>query len=425
MNDCTVDRANPIPWLQQLFDTAVRATHPADCLPQHLPAPPTGRTLVVGAGKAAAAMAQVVEAHWSGMLSGLVVTRYGHCAPCRHIEVLEAAHPVPDRLSEQAAQRILDAANGLGREDLLLALISGGGSSLLTLPAPGITLADKQMVSRALLRSGAPIAEINAVRTHLSAIKGGRLAAATAPARIVTLVISDVPNNDPALIASGPTIPNRTSPADALAILEHYNITTPKRVQALLEHAIAQPATTQEAPSADNSVTMITTAADALDAARNVAERADLNVRMLGDALEGEAHELGREHGLLARALQAQGIKRPTLLLSGGETSVTVRGDGRGGRNTEYLLGLALALDGAPGIHALAADTDGIDGSEDNAGAVLRPDTLNRSRAAGIDAVACLADNQVYNLFEVLGDLLVTGPTRTNVNGFRAILIQP
>lgn len=370
-------------------------------------------------------MAQAVEAHWPHPLSGLVVTRYGHGAACRHIEVLEAAHPVPDQLGERASRRMLAAVSELGADDLVLALISGGGSSLLTLPAPGITLADQQAVSRALLRSGAPIRDINTVRTHLSAIKGGRLAAAAAPARIATLIISDVPDNDPAFVASGPTVANKTTSADALAILQRYAIAMPARVQGLLEQAQAQPATTSRMPSNHNSVAVIATAADALAAARHSAENTGVDVRLLGDALEGEARELGREHGRLARALQAQDIERPTLLLSGGETSVTVRGNGRGGRNAEYLLGLALALDGTPGIHALAADTDGIDGSEDNAGAVVRPDTLARARELGLDAADYLARNDAYSLFQTLGDLLITEPTRTNVNDFRAILIEP
>lgn len=423
MTDSTLDPANPVPWLRHLFDTAVNAAHPAHCLPPHLPEAPAGRTLVVGAGKAAASMALAVDAHWPDTPAGLVVTRYDHGAPCRHIEVLEAAHPVPDELGEQAARRMLDAVAELGADDMVLALISGGGSSLLTLPAPGITLADKQDMSRALLRSGAPISEINTVRTFLSAIKGGRLAAAAAPARVATLVISDVPNNDPALVASGPTIPYASTPADALAILEKYAIDVPERVRALLEDNRSE--SVRDAVSEHNSVTVIATAADALEAAQRDAEHDGMNVCMLGDDLEGEASDLGREHARMALEIKDSGPDRPLLLLSGGETSVTVHGNGRGGRNTEYLLSLTLALDGAAGIHALAADTDGIDGIEDNAGAVARPDTLARAQAAGIDAAACLAGNDAYRVFEALDDLLITGPTRTNVNDFRAILIQP
>lgn len=420
--------ADPAAWLRQLFDAAVAAVHPATCLPPHLPAAPAGRTVVVGAGKAAAAMAQAVETNWRGELSGLVVTRYGHAVPCNHIEVVEAGHPVPDEAGTRAAKRMLGIVAGLGADDLVLALISGGGSALLSLPAPGITLADKQAVSRALLRCGAPIAQMNTVRAQLSAIKGGRLAAAAAPARVVSLVISDVPGDDPALVASGPTIPARGSPAEALAVLEAYGVAIPHRVRALL----SRPQTSRQAQPlrARGAVAVIAAAADALAAARRAAEAAGVEVRLLGDAIEGEARELGAAQGRLARALQtaghkATGIDRPVLLLSGGETSVTVRGAGRGGRNLEYLLGLALALDGASGIHALAADTDGIDGSEDNAGALLRPDSLKRARAAGLDAAAHLANNDAYGFFAGLGDLLITGPTRTNVNDFRAILVQP
>ncbi|HLQ85851.1 MAG TPA: glycerate kinase [Salinisphaeraceae bacterium] len=422
MDKTTRRMDNPGSWLRRLFNHAVQAVQPRQCLPSHLPARPVGRTLVVGAGKAAAAMAQAVEAHWPGQLAGLVVTRYGHGAPCRQIEVLEAAHPVPDGLSEQAARRMLAAVASLGEDDLLLALISGGGSSLLCLPAPGITLADKQAVARALLRSGAPIAAINTVRSQLSAIKGGRLAAAAAPARVVSLVISDIPDNNPALVASGPTIASRSTRAEALAIVERYAIELPERVRLLLE----QPTAAREPlpQAARQSVTVIATAADALAAAQHYAAQDGLRVQLLGDALEGEARALGRAHARQALQLQAAS-RRPQLLLSGGETSVTLRASGRGGRNTEYLLGLAQALAGAPGIFALAADTDGIDGSEDNAGALLYPDTLARARAAGVDAAACLANNNAYDLFAATGDLLMTGPTRTNVNDFRAILINP
>lgn len=425
MTNRNLNPAAPLPWLRQLFDTAVRAVQPAHCLARRLPVRPDGRTLVVGAGKAAASMAQALETHWQGPLSGLVVTRYAHAAECRHIEVLEAAHPVPDRLGVQAAQRMLDEASKLDRRDLMIALISGGGSSLLALPAPGITLADKQALSRALLHSGAPIKQINIVRSHLSAIKGGRLAVAAAPARVATLVISDVPDNDPAWVASGPTVVNHTSAADALEILERHAIDIPERVRMLLEQPQAANMPAHDTQAVDNSVTVIATATDALEAARRAAAAEEVDVRMLGDDIEGEARAVGREHGRLARTLREEGIERPLLLLSGGETSVTVDCQGHGGRNTEYLLGMALELGAAPGIHALAADTDGIDGSEDNAGAVLHPDSLRRAEAAGINAQSCLARHNAYGFFAGLGDLLVTGPTRTNVNDFRAILIQP
>lgn len=425
MTNCNLDPAAPLPWLRHLFDSAVEAVQPATCLPPHLPDPPDGRTLVVGAGKAAASMAQALETHWPTPLSGLAVTRYAHAVPCQQIEVLEAAHPVPDQLGVQAAQRMLEEASRLDREDLMIALISGGGSSLLALPAPGITLADKQALSKALLHSGAPIKQINIVRTHLSAVKGGRLAAAAAPARVCTLIISDVPDNDPAWVASGPTVANQTSAADALEILQRHAIDIPERVRALLERPQAAAMQTQDAPAAGSETVVIATATDALQAARRAAETAQVEVRMLGDDLEGEARALGREHARLARDVRQVGLQRPVLLLSGGETSVTVARRGRGGRNTEYLLGMALELDAAAGIHALAADTDGIDGSEDNAGAVVHPDTLRRAQAAGISAADCLAANDAYGFFASLGDLVVTGPTRTNVNDFRAILIQP
>lgn len=374
-------------------------------------------------------MARAVEAHWEGApLSGLVVTRHGHGEPCRRINVLEASHPVPDRLGVEAAEQMLTAVRGLREDDLVLALISGGGSALMSLPAAGVTLADKQAVVRALLHSGAPIDAINTVRRHLSAIKGGRLALAAAPARVATFLISDVPSNDPALVASGPTIPDCSSRADALRILEQYHIETPDSVSTLLSTRNPDPVRPDDVRLARNTVATIANAAGALDAARAAAVRSGVDVHVLGDAIEGEAREVGRLHALQAYELRKSGLRRPLLLLSGGETSVTVRGGGRGGRggrNVEYLLGLALALDGLEGVYALAADTDGIDGSEDNAGAVLRPDTLARARDAGMDAAARLKDNDAYGFFEALDDLLVTGPTRTNVNDFRAILIQP
>lgn len=422
MRPYNLSPADPIPWLKQVFTAAVHAVQPSQCLPARLPKSPHGRTLVLGAGKAAAAMAQSVEAHWHAPLSGLVVTRYGHDRPCQHIETVEAAHPVPDQLGMAAAGRMLTAAHGLERADLMLALISGGGSSLLALPAPGITLTDKQTLSQALLNSGAPIDQINTVRSHLSAIKGGRLAAAAAPARVASLIISDVPDNNPAWVASGPTVPNRTSATDALAILDDYAIPVPQSVRIFLNRS--QPIH-NAMPSSGNTVSIIATAADALSAAHHYAKQAGINIRILGDALTGEARELGHMHGRLVKQLQSDGLERPILLLSGGETSVTVKHSGRGGRNTEYLLSLALEIDGVDGIYALAADTDGIDGSQDNAGAILRPNSLKRARAVGMDAPACLTRHCSYDFFAGIDDLLVTGPTYTNVNDFRAILVQP
>ncbi len=418
---------DPRTLLHAMFDAAAGAAAPALCLPRHLPAPPSGRTLVIGAGKAAASMARAVEDHWPGPLSGLVVTRYGHKVPCRRIEVVEASHPVPDAAGERAAARMLALVRGLGADDLVLCLISGGGSALLALPAPGLALADKQAVTKALLRSGANIAEMNCVRKHLSAIKGGRLAAACAPARVITLMISDVPGDDPAIIASGPTVADPGSCADALAILDKYGIREPR---AALEHlAAAQDETPKPGDPrlARATTTMIATPQHALEAAAAVARAAGFTPVILGDSIEGEAREVALMHAGIARqvARHGQPAPSPCVLLSGGETTVTVRGSGRGGRNAEFLLALAVALDGHAGIHAMAGDTDGIDGTEDNAGAMLAPDTLARAAAAGLDARARLANNDGYGFFAGLGELVVTGPTLTNVNDFRAIVIMP
>lgn len=417
----------PPEFLRELFKAALAAADPALAVPNNLPPPPSGRTIVVGAGKAAAAMARAVEDNWSGPLTGLVVTRYGHAVECRHIEVVEAAHPVPDLAGRQAAARILETVQGLNADDLVLCLISGGGSALLVLPAPGLTLEDKQGINRALLASGADIAQMNCVRKHLSAIKGGRLAAAAAPARVVTLVISDVPGDDPAIIASGPTVPDPTTLDDARAILERYGIAPPRGV---LEHLTKPEAETPKPgdPRLDRAETiLITRPQDALEAAAAHAEAAGITPVILGDALEGEARDMARD--MAGAALQAQRDGQPAappcVLLSGGEATVTVRGKGRGGPNVEFLLALAIALDGAPGIFGLACDTDGIDGTEDNAGALIGPDTLARAREAGLDPTARLADNDGYGLFDGLGDLVMTGPTLTNVNDFRAILVLP
>ncbi len=415
----------PPEFLRELFKVALAAADPALAVPNNLPPPPSGRTIVVGAGKAAAAMARAVEDNWSGPLSGLVVTRYGHAVECRHIEVVEAAHPVPDQAGRKAAARILETVQGLNADDLVLCLISGGGSALLALPAPGLTLEDKQGINRALLASGADIAQMNCVRKHLSAIKGGRLAAAAAPARVVTLVISDVPGDDPAIIASGPTVPDPTTLDDARAILERYGIAPPRGV---LEHLTKPEAETPKPgdPRLDKAETiLITRPQDALEAAAARAEAAGITPVILGDALEGEARDMARD--MAGAALQAQRdgapAAPPCVLLSGGEATVTVRGTGRGGPNVEFLLALAIALNGAPGIFGLACDTDGIDGTEDNAGALIGPDTLARAREMGLDPAARLADNDGYGLFDGLGDLVMTGPTLTNVNDFRAILV--
>ncbi len=411
--------------LHALFDAAVEAVSADRCVSPHLPPPPRGRTVVIGAGKGAAAMAHAVETHWKGPLSGLVVTRYGHKAPGGDglIEVVEAGHPAPDAAGQQAAVRILEMVRGLGPDDLVLALISGGGSSLLAGPAAGIDLADKKAVNNALLRSGAAIGEINTVRKHLSAIKGGRLAQAAAPARVVSLVLSDVPGDDPSVVASGPTVADPTTRQEALAILERHGIDIPPRVRAWLNDPASE---TPKPGQIDGEAKVIATAEDALAAATALAEARGMAVLSLGGALEGEAREVAGDHAALVRAIiGGEGpVVAPCLVISGGETTVTVRGGGRGGRNAEYLLALALALEGETRVHALACDTDGIDGVEDNAGAILDPETLARARMAGVDPVASLADNDSYRVFEAAGGLVFTGPTRTNVNDFRAILIS-
>lgn len=413
------------PVLRELFDTAVAAASPELCVPPHLPEPPAGRTIVVGAGKAAASMAAAVEANWERPLGGLVVTRYGHRVPTSRIEVVEAAHPVPDAAGLVAAERILALAESIGPDDLLLCLISGGGSALLTLPPAGLTLDDKQAVNRELLRCGAAISEMNCVRKHLSAIKGGRLAAAAAPGRVVSLIISDVPGDDPAVIASGPTVPDPTSSADALAIVDKYGIVVP---QAVRDH-LASPASETPKPGASEfaNVTnvVVTTANFAIERAAEAGIAAGYAPILLGDRIEGEARLIGGEHAAMALKEAAHDDGPAAAILSGGETTVTIRGKGgRGGRNTEYLLALGLVVEGNARIWALAADTDGIDGSEDNAGAFLAPDTLARARAAGVDPAERLAANDAYAVFEAAGDLLVSGPTFTNVNDFRAILID-
>lgn len=417
---------DPRAFLQGLFGAARDAVGAAACLPPHLPAPPAGgRTLVLGAGKAAAAMARSVELNWQGELSGLVVTRYGHGVPCERIEVIEAAHPVPDEAGRQAAERMLQMVGSLTKDDLVLCLISGGGSALLALPGEGITLAQKQVINRALLNSGAAISEMNCVRKHLSRIKGGRLALACSPARVVTLLISDVPGDDPATIASGPTLADPSTCADALAVLHKYGIDTPANLR---EHLVSGAGETPKPGAAlfeRNSVHVIARAQDALEAAAQAARAAGVTPFILADDIEGEARDVALVHAAIARqvARRGQPFARPCVLISGGETTVTMRGSGRGGRNTEFLLSLAVALHGEPGVHAIACDTDGIDGSQDNAGALYGPDTLARAAALGLDARALLANHDSYTFFDALGDLVVTGPTRTNVNDFRALLV--
>jgi hydroxypyruvate reductase len=417
--------------VRRLFQAALHAVAAETRLPPHLPEPPPGRTLVVGAGKAAADMARVVDAHWSGELSGLVVTRYEHSGPPERrparIEIAEAGHPLPDAAGEYAARRILELAAGLGADDLLLCLISGGGSALLALPAPGLSLADKRAINQALLRSGATIAEINCVRKHLSAIKGGRLALAALPARVVTLAVSDVPGDDPAVIASGPTVADPTTAAEALLILAKYHIEPPPGIISHLTRSHTETPKPGDPRLARLETVLIARPQDALEAAAAEARALGLAPLILGNALEGEAREVGRVHAGIVRQclIHGQPVAPPCVLLSGGETTVTVRGRGWGGRNTEFLLALGLALGGAAGVHALACDTDGIDGMGRNAGAVLYPDTLVRAAARGLDAANYLANNDAGAFFAALGDLVVTGPTLTNVNDFRAVLIDP
>ena len=411
----------PRKFLLSLFQAAVDAASAGICVPPNLPPAPAGRTIVVGAGKAAAAMAKAVEDHWQGPLSGMVITRYGHGAPTRSVEVVEAGHPVPDEAGQAAAARMLQSVQNLTPEDLVLALISGGGSSLFALPAHGLTLSDKQAVTRALLASGAPIADINCVRKHLSAVKGGRLALAAQPAAVASLIISDVPGDDPAIVASGPTVPDPTTREQALVILQSYKIAIPRAVDAWLRNPASETPKPADPAFARVQSRVVSRARDALAAAAQKIEAQGFSVIDLGDAVQGEAREVAREHAQLALAYAREG--RACVLLSGGETTVTVRAKGRGGPNSEYLLALAIALEGRPGIWAIACDTDGIDGTETNAGAIVAPDTLARARQRGADAKAALAGNDAYGFFQALGDLVETGPTRTNVNDLRAILI--
>ena len=415
--------------LRRMFDAAVASAQPAHCVPPHLPTPESlgsGRLIVIGAGKASAAMARAVEDAWKGPLSGLVVTRYGYGVPCERIEIAEAAHPVPDAAGEKAAQRLLELVATVREDDLVLCLISGGGSSLLPLAAPGLTLADKQSLNRALLKSGATISEMNCVRRHLSAIKGGRLAAACHPARVLTLLISDVPGDNPMDIASGPTVPDPTTCADALEILRRYDLAVPPAVLQLLESGEGESVKPGDPRLARAETRIVAAPQQALEAAAQVARDAGYPAFILGDSLEGEASDVGVVHAGMARQVAGrdQPVPAPCVLLSGGETTVTVRGEGRGGRNVEFLLALGIALGGHTRIHALAADTDGVDGQEEIAGAYLAPDTLARAWALGIKPHDALTNNDGHGFFEALGDSVVTGPTLTNVNDFRAILID-
>ena len=427
-------KPEPRALLRALYDAAVARAMPAHNMADFLPPPPmTGRTLVIGAGKAGGAMAAAVDALWpaDAPLSGLVVTRYDHVPPAYkahpgRIEVVEARHPVPDAAGREAARRIAELTQGLNADDLVLCLISGGGSALLAMPAEGLTLEDKQAVNKALLASGAAIDEMNCVRKHLSAIKGGRLAAMCAPAKVVTLLISDVPGDAPEVIASGPTLPDPTTCADALDILARYAIDLPPAARAGLESGAFESPKPGDARFAGHEVHMTATPQASLEAAAAVAQSAGLGAHILSDEIEGESHVVGRVHAALARAVARRGAPfvRPCVILSGGETTVTVKAKGgRGGRATEFLLGCAIALQGEPDVWVLAGDTDGIDGVEDNAGAIVTPDTLARAAALGLKAQDFLDRNDAYNFFAPLGDLVVPGPTFTNVNDFRALLI--
>jgi glycerate 2-kinase len=414
----------PETLLKAMFKAGVDAALPSVCVPAHLPPKPKGRTVIIGAGKASGAMAKALEDVWDGPLEGLVVTRYGYKLPTERLEVVEAAHPVPDEAGREAARRIFEMVQGLTEDDLVLCLISGGGSALLSMPADGITLEDKQAVNKALLASGATISEMNTVRKHLSAIKGGRLAKAAYPAKVVALMISDVPGDDPSIIASGPTVPDPSTKADAVGIIEKYSLDLPQNVRAALD-------ATDETPKPGDSCfervenVMIATPQASLEAAAEVARQAGVTPVILGDSIEGESRDVALVHAGIARqcAMRGQPEQPPCVLISGGETTITLKGKGKGGRNTEFLLALAIALDGMENIYALAGDTDGVDGSEDNAGALIYPDTLKRAEKAGLNPKAMLADNDPYGFFKGVGDLLETGPTMTNVNDLRAILI--
>lgn len=412
--------------LRKLFDVAIAAAQPEQCIGPHLPQPSDRPLIVIGAGKAAAAMARAVEQRWSGPLSGIVVTRYGCGVPCERVEVVEAAHPVPDVAGLAAARRICDRISELSRDDTVLCLISGGGSALLSLPLDGVTLEDKQDLNRALLKSGATISEINCVRRHLSVVKGGRLGARCYPARMLTLMISDVPGDDPQDIASGPTAGDSTTCADALAILERFAIPVPDSVRQVLESGAGESVKPGDERLSRVENRIIATPQQSLEAAARAARKAGVTPHILGNAIEGEARDVGRAMAGMARQVAEYGqpFEAPCVLLSGGETTVTVRGDGSGGPNVEFLLSLGLALEGANGIYSLAGDTDGVDGAADVAGAILTPDSLRRAWAQGINPMDALQNNDGHGFFGALGDAVVTGPTLTNVSDFRAILIR-
>ncbi|MCX7303102.1 MAG: glycerate kinase [Hyphomicrobiales bacterium] len=418
---------NPKAFLTSIFAAAVAAADPERTIRSHLPAKPKGRTVVIGAGKGSAQMAAAFEKAWDGPIDGLVVTRYGYATHCERIEIIEAAHPVPDEAGMTASKRLLEKVSGLTADDLVVALISGGGSALLPAPARGLTLVDEIAVNEALLASGAPITMMNTIRKHISRIKGGRLAAAAWPARVVSLVVSDIPGDNPAMVASGPTIPDEGSRADALSFINAYGIQLPPAVAAHLNSPEADAPRPDDRCFAGNEVHVIASAAVSLEAAADEARRQEIEAVILSDSIEGEAREVGSVHAALAREVAARNrpFTKPVLILSGGETTVTMRAKGgKGGRNSEFLLSLALGIGGCAGIDALAADTDGIDGSQDNAGAFADGTTVTRMRAAGVDARSMLAGNDAWTAFNAIGDLFVPGPTGTNVNDLRAILVR-
>ncbi|BCM16683.1 glycerate kinase [Mesorhizobium sp. J8] len=417
---------DPKTFLTSIFNAAVAAADPEKTIRNHLPAKPKGRTIVIGAGKGSAQMAAAFERVWDGPIDGLVVTRYGYGARCERIEIIEAAHPVPDAAGLEASRRLLEKVRGLTADDLVVALISGGGSALLPSPAPGLTLADEIAVNEALLASGAPIAAMNTIRKHVSTIKGGRLAAAAHPAKVVSLVVSDIPGDNPALVASGPTVPDTGSRADALASIAAYGMKLPASVMAHINSPAAEAPRPDDPRFAGNEVHLTASAGVSLEAAAAEAKRQGIEAVILSDAIEGEAREVGGVHAAIARevATRNRPFKKPVLILSGGETTVTLRAKGKGGRNSEFLLAFAIGIDGVDSINALAADTDGIDGSENNAGAFADGSTVARMRAAGVDAKAMLAGNNAWTAFNAAGDLFVPGPTGTNVNDLRAILVR-
>ena len=431
MTDATLPRTEALQrnreLLRHLFDVAVARAHPDQCLAPYLPEPPKGRTVVIGAGKASAAMARALEALWPTPLEGVVLTRHGHGEPTEHIRIIEAAHPVPDAAGEAGTRELLAVLDGLTEDDLVIALVSGGGSALLAGPPPGVSLADMQTLARLLLRSGAPISDMNTVRKHVSTVAGGRLALAARPARLVTLAISDVPGDDPGVIASGPTVGDATTADDARAVIAAYGLDVPASITAWLGHPDAETPKPGDPRLGHASCRLVATPALSLQAAAKQCAADGFQPVVLGDRIEGESREVAKVLGAIALSCAEHGAPAPApcVVLSGGETSVTVRSEGRGGRNVEFLLGLALTLEGRAGITAIAGDTDGIDGSEDNAGALVDETTLARARSLGLDPRDYLARNDAYSFFEALGDLVMTGPTRTNVNDFRAILIEP